>query len=68
MYKSNSGLGVNLNRFFFKLTILLSEKKMHLIRYCSYTRPLAVTKTRNENDIINQKYNTTNFAFKFPFL
>jgi hypothetical protein len=38
MYKSNSGLGEYSNRFFIKLSILLSERQEHLIRYCSYTK------------------------------
>jgi hypothetical protein len=38
MYKSNSGLGIYSNRFCIKLSILLSKRKEHLMRYCSYTK------------------------------
>ena len=38
MYKSYSGLGIYSNRFCIKLSILLSKRKVHLIRYCSYTK------------------------------
>jgi hypothetical protein len=37
MYKRNSGSGANSNRFCVYLSILITERKWRLIRYCSYT-------------------------------
>ena len=49
MYKSNSGLGIYSNRFCIKLSILLSKRKEHLMRYCSYTKRYKQLKP-NENE------------------
>ena len=38
MYKSYGGLGIYSNRFCIKLSILLSKKKVCLIRYRSHTK------------------------------